>query len=203
MPPRSKEAFEAMRETSRNKIESAALTLFAKRGLSVKVEELAASAGISKGLLYSYYPSKEALIVALIGQATAKSAQAVLTAAQAQTDARDTIQAISHVMCEMFLSRAYRGVEYFMFMLQVGMSGFAVPAEASYSEALPNPAETLAGILARGQAEGTVVQGDAMQLSLTYWATIQGLCCHAILGMPVSPNPEMLNRLLLTEEGKL
>jgi AcrR family transcriptional regulator len=199
MSPRTKEAFKVMRETSRNKIESAALTLFAKRGLSVKVEELAASAGISKGLLYSYYPSKEALIVTLIGKATAKSAQAVIMAAQAQTDARDTITAISGMMCEMFLSNEYMGVEYFMFMLQVGMSGFTVPDEAFYTEKLPNPAETLAGIIARGQTEGTVVDGDTMQLSLTYWATIQGLCCYAIWGMPVSPNPEMLNRLLLIE----
>jgi AcrR family transcriptional regulator len=197
MSPRTKEAFEAMREESKRKIESAALTLFARRGLSVKVEELAEAAGVSQGLLYSYYPSKDALIVRLINQATEQSAGAIGLAAQAETGALDTIKMISEIMCEMFSSNEYMGVEYFMFMLQVGMSGFKVPNEAFYSEEMPNPAETLARIIARGQAEGTVVQGDAMQLSLIYWAAMQGLCCLVILGVPVSPDPDTLNRLLI------
>ena len=37
--PRSKEAFEAMKETTRNKIEAAALPLFAQKGFSVSVGE--------------------------------------------------------------------------------------------------------------------------------------------------------------------
>jgi len=43
--PRTKEVFEAMRETTRQKIVTAALSLFAKNGLSVKVGEIAGSGG--------------------------------------------------------------------------------------------------------------------------------------------------------------
>ena len=45
--PRSKEAFEAMRQTTRAKIETAALSLFARKGLAVKVGEIAEAAGVS------------------------------------------------------------------------------------------------------------------------------------------------------------
>ncbi len=196
--PRTKEVFESMRETTRLKIEAAALSLFARKGLSVTMDDIAKEAEISKGLIYNHYISKEALITELVRQAVNKSAQAITMTAQTQTDARDTIKMISRIMCEMFSSHEYMGVEYFMFMLQVGMSGFEIPAEAYYSKDAPAPAETLAKIIAQGQAEGTVAEGDAFQLSLIYWAVVQGLCCHAIVGMPVAPLPDMLNRLLLT-----
>ncbi|MCL2746939.1 MAG: TetR/AcrR family transcriptional regulator, partial [Coriobacteriia bacterium] len=48
-----------MRESTKQKIEAAALSLFARKGLSVKVSEIAEAAGVSQGLLYSHYPSKD------------------------------------------------------------------------------------------------------------------------------------------------
>jgi AcrR family transcriptional regulator len=52
--PRTKEAFEAMRETTKGKIEASALSLFARKGLSVTIDEIAKTAGLSKGLIYNH-----------------------------------------------------------------------------------------------------------------------------------------------------
>jgi hypothetical protein len=109
------------------------------------------------------------------------------------------INTISSVMCPMF-SDAPIGIDYFMFMIQVGMSGFRVPVPSGYSAELPNPVEILANIIIQGQAEGSVVDGDPLQLATIYWAVIQGLCCYSVTGMPVRPAPQMLNRLLLKGE---
>jgi len=200
MSPRSQEAFEAMRQTTRQKIEVAALSLFARKGLSVKVGEIAEMAGVSQGLMYSHYASKDALIGELFRQATTISGETILDFAGREQSAAEKIKAISVMMCRMFTD-APIGIDYFMFMVQVGMSGAPISDASFYSAERPNPAESLARIIAEGQAEGSVVPGDLMQLSMVYWAAIQGLCAYAITGMPISVEPQILNRILLKEDA--
>lgn len=197
--PRSKKAFDAMRENTRQKIDAAALSLFARKGLSVKVAEIAEAAGISQGLMYSHYTSKDALIIELVRQATEISSQSIAGVAADRAGIPEKIRQISAMMCGMF-SGAPIAIDYFMFMVQVGISGFSMPQEPGYGAGHPNPVQTLAQLLMQGQAEGFVVPGDPVQLSMIYWAAVQGLCCYAITGMPVKPHPETLNRILLKEE---
>ncbi len=64
MSPRTQEQFEEMRESRRQQIMDAALELFAQEGYShCSISQLAGHAGISKGLMYNYFESKEALLV--------------------------------------------------------------------------------------------------------------------------------------------
>src|SRR6185437_4400417 len=50
----------------KDKIEEAAIAVFASRGVSgASVADIAATAGVSQGALYRHYPSKEALAAAL------------------------------------------------------------------------------------------------------------------------------------------
>jgi len=196
--PRTKETFEAMRQITREKIEITALSLFARRGLSVKVGEIAKAAGVSQGLMYSHYSSKDELILELIKQAVTISSEYIMNVATSEKSAVEKIKNITEIMCEMF-SNAPIGIDYFMFMAQVGMSSLAPKDKVVFNEQLPNPAEILAGIIIQGLNENTVVRGDPFQLSITYWAVIQGLCGYAITGMPLSPEPMMLNRILIKE----
>lgn len=63
MSPRSKKQFEAMRHQSMENIANAALRLFGERGYhSSSIAQIARAAGVSKGLLYNYFESKEALL---------------------------------------------------------------------------------------------------------------------------------------------
>lgn len=196
--PRTKEAFESMRETTRQKIETAALSLFARKGLSVTVDEIARAAGLSKGLLYNHFPSKEALITELVRQATVTSTQNFKEATNYNEPVSVKIQRVSSMMCQMFSDQPI-GIDCFIFMVQVGMSNFPVSETARYTEDLPNPIDSLAHIITQGQIEGSVVNGNALQLSIIYWAAFQGLCCYAITGMPLSLDPKMLSRVLLKE----
>jgi len=196
--PRTKETFEAMRHSTRQKIEVSALSLFARKGLSVKISEIAKTAGVSQGLMYSHFKSKEELIAELIKQAITISGEYVMNIAKSETTAVEKIKNITAMMCNMF-SDSPVGIDYFMFMVQVGMSSLAPKDELKYSEHFPNPAQTLAGIIIQGQTENTVVQGNPFHLSIIYWAAIQGLCGYAITGLKLSPQPEMLNRILIRE----
>ena len=61
--PRTKEQFKEIRKSSRKKILDAALETFAKEGYHVStVGLIAKKAGISQGLMYNYFQSKEELL---------------------------------------------------------------------------------------------------------------------------------------------
>jgi AcrR family transcriptional regulator len=61
--PRTKQQFEEIRKSSRQKILDAALEVFAKNGYhSSSVGLIAKTAGVSQGLLYNYFKSKEDLL---------------------------------------------------------------------------------------------------------------------------------------------
>jgi AcrR family transcriptional regulator len=67
MSPRTENQFEEMRQKSRENIEKIALELFAIKGYhATSISQIAEKAGISKGLLYNYYKSKEHLLDSVI-----------------------------------------------------------------------------------------------------------------------------------------
>jgi AcrR family transcriptional regulator len=187
-----------MRETTKGKIEAAALSLFARKGLSVTIDEIAKTAGLSKGLIYSHYPSKEALIAELMRQAASLSGASIKEIADGDGNSTEKIKQITVMMCEM-LSNSQIGIDYFMFSIQAGMSGFQMPDAGLFSADAPHPAESLARIISEAQAEGSAKDGDPMQLAIVYWAAIQGLCCYAIAGVPSPPVPETLSRIILKD----
>ena len=73
MSPRTPEQFEEIRDSRRSQILEAALKLFATEGYGhSSISMLAKQAGISKGLMYNYFESKEALLAALIDHGMAE-----------------------------------------------------------------------------------------------------------------------------------
>ena len=67
MSPRTEQQFEKIREVRKKEIMDTALELFANEGFhATSVSKIAAKAGISKGLLYNYWDSKEELIRSII-----------------------------------------------------------------------------------------------------------------------------------------
>jgi AcrR family transcriptional regulator len=74
----------------------AALDLFIERGFSpTRVEDIARRAGLSKGAVYLYFDSKEAILIALIRRAVVPVAEGAMTiASRARGDPRETIATI-------------------------------------------------------------------------------------------------------------
>lgn len=67
MAPRSSARFEEMREEKMQMITAVALKLFAEKTYdNTSIRDIAKAAGISKGLLYNYYESKEELLIAIL-----------------------------------------------------------------------------------------------------------------------------------------
>ena len=67
MSPRTEQQFGEIREKRKKEILDTALELFANEGFyATSISKIAAKAGISKGLLYNYFDSKEDLIKTII-----------------------------------------------------------------------------------------------------------------------------------------
>ena len=67
MVPRTEQQFEKIRESKKKLILETALELFASEGYhTTPISRIASAAGISKGLLYNYFDSKEDLIKTII-----------------------------------------------------------------------------------------------------------------------------------------
>lgn len=81
MSPRSAIKNQEIRQETMEKIMSAAFTLIAKQGYeSTSIAQIAREAGISKGLLYNYFDSKEDLLEKIIHHAMAQGDQLVAMA---------------------------------------------------------------------------------------------------------------------------
>ena len=69
MRPRTTEQFEEIREGKRRQILDAAIECFATTGYhAVSISDLAKHAGISKGLMYNYFNSKEHLLKTIFSE---------------------------------------------------------------------------------------------------------------------------------------
>jgi AcrR family transcriptional regulator len=72
MTPRSAAQFQALRADAQDRLERAALRVFARRGYAAaSVRDVAREAGVAQGLLYNYYRSKDELLVAVFRRSMA------------------------------------------------------------------------------------------------------------------------------------
>ncbi|HSV75852.1 MAG TPA: TetR/AcrR family transcriptional regulator, partial [Bacteroidales bacterium] len=74
MSPRTQEQFENIRQAKREQILLASLALFANKGYqSTSIDGIAKRAGISKGLMYNYFESKESILLHLLDHFVAET----------------------------------------------------------------------------------------------------------------------------------
>jgi AcrR family transcriptional regulator len=67
--PRTEAANQQIRSEQRAKILQAAWAVFARSGLAATMADVASAAGVSQGLAYRYFASKEELFQSLVGEA--------------------------------------------------------------------------------------------------------------------------------------
>ncbi len=95
MSPRSKEQFEEIRQRSKKAIKEAALELFGHLGYhSTSISRIAREAGVSKGLLYNYFESKEALLEEILMDAAAIGDRILEEVLTTHTEPREILEAI-------------------------------------------------------------------------------------------------------------
>lgn len=169
--PRSKAQFEALRTATRDKIHSAAIRLFMQKGFGASsVQDIASSAGISAGLLYRHYKSKEDLFSALVAQATDSMDELIRWL---QTDAQP-IDIMGGLTLEILDDIVKDGhfAQLLMLLNQLLIQQDEHPQDAHPQEALLRETARLIG---KGQSLGQFRQGNAMEMAVCYVAAMGGL----------------------------
>ena len=108
--PKTKEQFKEIRSKSKAAIMEAALELFANNGFhSTSITQIAKKAGISKGLMYNYFDSKENLLEAIIMSAYEENSKAFIEEMKQPDTPQEHLRHIIDMMGNMLKNR----VKYF------------------------------------------------------------------------------------------
>ncbi|MEL7654660.1 MAG: TetR/AcrR family transcriptional regulator [Bacillota bacterium] len=176
---RTEEQNEQMREARKEKIRIEALHQFSMKGLyATRIQDIAEGAGMSQGLLYHYYPSKEAIYIDLIHDALDRTNEA----AASVRDMPITVQEkILFSLEELFktIEHSDRFRQTCRLIAQATNSG-ELPEEVQ-DEIIKKrelPYQIMTEIFQQGQEEGSIVDGDPAALAKLYWTSVNGLSIY-------------------------
>jgi len=200
--PRTKEQFEEMRNATRDKIRSAAMQLFVHQGFgSTNVQDIADTAGISIGLLYRHYRTKDQLLNELVAYAIEGLKRNILSFESDQSPK----QLISHFVNEVYTD-LLNGEELANLMILINQALFASAGTDTnqHDEILQVNARLLdatARLIRKGQQLGEFRLGDAQEMAVYFYASIQGLAEMKILLKSnfTMPSPSVLTAFLFKE----
>ena len=192
---RNPELNQKLKDERREQILSVSLRLFAAKGLAgTKITDISGAAGISQGLVYHYFSSKDDIFIALIQQAFDKMNAACLALEALDLPPREKIgAAMTQLLADLERSPDFAGT-----CLLIAMAGAAegVPgaARAKMESSYRTPYRVIAGILRAGQADGSIKGHDPEQMALAFWTTFNGLAIYKAVHPETyrSPDPAIL-----------
>jgi AcrR family transcriptional regulator len=201
MTPKSQDQFRQMKDEMREKIYSGALRVFSHRGYAAtRISDIAKACGISHGLLYHYFSSKDEIFADLVKNAMDSSVNALL---YTETIDVPAIQKIEWITTEIlkYLGTDSDSAYYFFLMIQVSVTESLPESVLRYMHSEVTPNDVMRRIIADGQQQGDIVDGDIDQLNNAYWAAINGLAIFRIAyaDAMVTPDPAIILRMLKKE----
>jgi AcrR family transcriptional regulator len=168
-----------MKGDSREKILTGALQVFASKGLSAtRIVDIKNASGVSQGLLYHYFRSKEEIFTELIRTAFDKIVGACRwLEKQPLPPAKKIAMAVDGLLEG--IEQNEDSARYHLLIAQATVSD-AIPDEAREIIDTMNvePYKIMARILRKGQKDGSVKKHNAKELALVFWTTINGLAIY-------------------------
>jgi AcrR family transcriptional regulator len=197
---RNKETNQKIRDERKEQILSKALLLFSTQGLpATKITDISSAAGISQGLVYHYFRSKEEIFIELIRGAFERLNNACDIVNRLPLSPRDKISTVIEGLL-LDLENDEDNARYHLLMSQAMVSE-AVPEEAKaiIRREIAVSHELMAQILREGQKDGSIKQGDVEELALVFWTSVNGLAIFKAANREKfkAPDPEILMRLFL------
>jgi AcrR family transcriptional regulator len=198
--PRTKEQYEAMRTATRNKIHSAAIKLFAKKGFAAtSVQDIANSAGISIGLLYRHYKTKDDLFNELVSYAASGLEKIVR---KFKTDS-SPIELIRQFTLEILndLKKDDEFAKFLMIMNQSSTMEEPSPQVKNLNKQSETMLQQTVSLIEKGQKLGQFKEGNATEMAFYYFASIQGLAMIKLKMSDryITPSPQMVTAFLIKE----
>lgn len=193
--PRSAAANEQIRTQRRDDILRAATPVFARKGFAgTRIADLAEASGMSQGLLYRYFASKDEVFAAIVAE-TVRSSVAM---AQQAYEQPGTPWERLRWFVSVFLPLQYACPEYAL-VISHALTNEAVPAEVreQAQRELSEFTVLIRDLILAGQSEGEIIQRDPEQLTLHLLAALHGLAASAAFLRGQEPHLPDLEVVLL------
>lgn len=161
-----------------------ALELFVTKGFTeTKISDIAEALGISVGLLFHYYESKEKLCLELVKMGV----EGTKMSENAQFD--DPLQYFEKTLDGLLRAASEQPWICQMFVLMAQAQRAGMPEEIRSLALTVDQIRFSAGIIEQGQKLGCIRDGDPLALSNAFWCSVQGIMeYHA--AVPEMPLPE-------------
>ncbi len=148
---------------NRESILEAARQLFAEKGLSAEIREIAERAGVGVGSLYRHFDSRDGLITA-VRQAAAEELAQRLNVAAEREDLRVALREMIHASAAL--------LERFGFLTEVVLRGQIDELPNHKREAPPHLTDPIAAVLQRGIEDGSFRSDLDVAVALAALASI-------------------------------
>lgn len=176
---------EEQKEKRREEILAAGLELFIRKGYAAtKIKDIADYVGMSVGLLFHYFESKEKLYEELIR---------IGISGPVNTMAESSMEPIEFFRYA--AERIFRILKEEPFVAKM----FVLMSQAQYNDAAPQTIKDMlkgmdvftptVSLIRQGQADGTIREGDPYALAIAYWCAIQGIA-EQMAASPETPCPD-------------
>lgn len=170
--PRTKEQNESIRERTKLRIHTAAIKLFSEKDFAAaSVQDIATEAGISVGLMYRHYKTKEDVF-----EAIAREAMSGLDDAIKLFDSGDPLAAITAFTDE--IVNDFNSGDGFSRLMAIITKALEAKTAAWVDDIWAfnkNFTDGLTKLILDGQKIGVFYSGDARVLAQHYLAVIQGI----------------------------
>jgi AcrR family transcriptional regulator len=200
--PRTQKANQAIREETRRRILGAARAVFARKGSGATMAEVAAEAGMSQGLAYRYFASKEEILTTLVKQ-TAEEGGA--PAVRIQKATKGTPGERLALLVFYLVEDRRKRPEFNQFLYQV-LADETMPDDLRRLVRRNGRIiqDLMRQLIIEGQAAGEVAKDDPDQLLAALMACIDGLVRRTALvdheeAREHFPNARIILRMLKPE----
>ena len=187
------------KEARKRQIIQATLDMFVERGYyGTKTSQISKRAGISEGLLFHYFPTKEMLLEELINIGLEGMRMPMQIEAENGLDffSRFTTMLFLHVEKNPFIAKM------FVFMGHVVLAE-EIPERLRKLAASVDTITYSRGRVEEGQRDGTIRKGDAMALSNMYWSAVHGIMEQYALHPEIPlPEADWIVAMLRSEEER-
>lgn len=192
MPRIARAQAEQAIDERKEQIKKAALKIFAEKGLAgTKMSMIAEEAGISQGLSYRYFESKDEIFALLVEEAIEESQNAIRDINQLPGSPLEQLRAFTLRLLD-------ENHKSFFLLVQQALTSEGVPRKAREAIERYSPQDTIEQmipIFERGQQEGQFAAGDAKKRLILFLSVVNGLMLQDAKAMGMDWTQEV-DRLL-------
>ena len=162
-----------IRDASNRKIRSAAIKTFAEKGYAAtSIQNIADAAGVSIGLMYRHYQSKDELFASLV-ESAAEETLKIAQSLEANGDPREIIEnVVAFVYEQMVDSDVFSDL---MVLMSQALVSNSLPDSKKAANTETQIIKSGEKLIKRGQQLGMFSKGNPSEMSILLFSYIQGL----------------------------